>query len=408
MDRWRARRFGRLVLVGLAVLGALAVGLVLVFVVFVHNSQPGNPGGFYAAPAPLPAGPPGAIIRSEVIAGFHAGATAYRVLYKSTGYDGRPTAVSGIIVVPDGKPPAGGRKVIAYAHGTVGVASNCAPSLVKGSDQPLLYEGGAKLLRAGYVIAASDYQGLGTPGPHPYLVGASEAMNELDAVRAARNLTQAHASPDFAVWGHSQGGHAALFAGQLASSYAPDLHLFGVAAGAPVPNLVDLFKVNVKTMVGKVLIAMALQSWARVYHDAKLDQIATRAARPTIAKIASHCLYNQKQVLASVPGALLLGLTFLHTPPWEAEPWRTIADKNTPGNAPTAAPILIVQGTADTIVAPEVTERLLHKLCAKGETVELRLYPGVGHLATGHEAAPAVLQWINDRFAAKPPPTSCT
>ena len=195
--------------------------------------------------------------------------------------------------------------------------------------------------------------------------------------------------------------------GSIASSYAPDLHLFGVAAGAPVPNLVDLFKVNVKTMVGKVLIAMALQSWARVYHDAKLDQIATRAARPTIAKIASHCLYNQKQVLASVPGALLLGLTFLHSRPG-SQPWRTIADKNTPGNAPTAAPILIVQGTADTIVAPEVTERLLHKLCAKGETVELRLYPGVGHLATGHEAAPAVLQWINDRFAAKPPPTSCT
>ena len=161
-------------------------------------------------------------------------------------------------------------------------------------------------------------------------------------------------------------------------------------------------------MVGKVLIAMALQSWARVYHDAMLDQIATRAARPTIAKIAGHCLYNQKQVLASVPGALLLGLTFLHTPPWEAEPWKTIAERNTPGNAHTGAPILIVQGTADTIVAPEVTERLLHKLCAKGETVELRLYPGVGHLATGHEAAPAVLQWINDRFAGEPPPTSCT
>jgi pimeloyl-ACP methyl ester carboxylesterase len=244
--------------------------------------------------------------------------------------------VSGTVVVPDGKPPPGGRKVIAYTHGTVGVASNCAPSLVKGLEQPLFYEGGGALLRAGYVIAASDYQGLGTPGPHPYLVGASEAMNELDAVRAARNLAQAHASADFAVWGHSQGGHAALFTGQIAPSYAPELHLFGVAAGAPVPNLIDLFKVNINTVVGKVLIAMALQSWASVYHDAKLDQIATRAARPLIARIASHCLYNQKQVLASVPGALLLGLTFLHTPPWEAEPWKTIAEQNTPGQMRTA------------------------------------------------------------------------
>ena len=201
------------------------------------------------------------------------------MLYRSTGYDGKPTAVSGTVVVPDGKPPPGGRKVIAYTHGTVGVASNCAPSLVKGLAQPLFYEGGGALLRAGYVIAASDYQGLGTPGPHPYLVGASEAMNELDAVRAARNLTQAHASADFAVWGHSQGGHAALFTGQIAPSYAPELHLFGVAAGAPVPNLIDLFRVNIKSMVGKVLIAMALQSWASVYHDAKWGESCPKDSR---------------------------------------------------------------------------------------------------------------------------------
>ncbi|HEY8776930.1 MAG TPA: lipase family protein [Gaiellaceae bacterium] len=85
-----------------------------------------------------------------------------------------------------------------------------------------------------------------------------------------------------------------------------------------------------------------------------------------------------------------------------------MAETNTPGGAPTKAPLFIVQGTADTIVAPDVTERLVNKLCQRGETVELRLYPGVGHLVTGHEAAPAVLNWINARFAGKPPPTSCT
>ena len=87
-------------------------------------------------------------------------------------------------------------------------------------------------------------------------------MNELDAVRAARNLEQAHASTEFAVWGHSQGGQAALFTGQLAGTYAPELHLVGVAAGGPVPNMIDLFKVNIKTIIGRVLIAMGLQSWA--------------------------------------------------------------------------------------------------------------------------------------------------
>jgi alpha-beta hydrolase superfamily lysophospholipase len=264
------------------------------------------------------------------------------------------------------------------------------------------------MLKAGYVVAASDYQGLGTRGPHPYLVGASEAMNELDIVRAAHNLHAAHAGTDFAVWGHSQGGQAALFTGQLASSYAPELHLVGVAAGGPASNLIDLFKVNIKTSVGKILIAMALQSWESVYHDTDLDQIVTPAARPIIAKIARNCLYNQKQILASVPGSLALSLSFLHTPPWETQPWKRIAEQNTPGGTPTKAPLLIVQGGADTIILPDATERLARKLCKAGATVDFRLYPGVAHLVTGHEAAPAVLKWIADRFANKPPPTTCT
>jgi alpha-beta hydrolase superfamily lysophospholipase len=394
-------------------LTAIAVAaLVLVAVAgwatFVRSSRPDAPGAFYTAPSELPDGPPGTIIRSEVIEGFHSGATAYRVLYKSTGYDGNPTAVSGFIVVPDGTPPAGGRDVIAYTHGTVGVASNCAPSLVTNQEQqPLLHEGGGELLAAGYVVAASDYQGLGTPGPHPYLVGDSEAMNELDIVRAAQNLTEARAGNEFVVWGHSQGGHAALFTGQRAAGYAPELQLVGVAAGGPVPNLEDLFKVNIKTTVGKILISMALYSWAKVYDDASLDQIATPVARPLIARIAKNCLYTKQQILASVPGSLALKLTFLHTPPWETEPWKTILVENNPGATRTNAPLLIIQGDADPIVAPDVTARLVDKLCAEGETVDLRVLKGTAHLDAGHVAVPYVVQWIADRFAGKPAPSTC-
>ena len=126
---------------------------------------------------------------------------------------------------------------------------------------------------------------------------------------------------------------------------------------APVPNLVDLFAVNIKTNPGKILIAMALRSWAQVY-GADLDQIVTRAAQPSVAAISRNCLYNQNQILASVPSALVLGLTFLRVPPWEVEPWKTILEQNTPGAARIGAPVLIVQGDADPIVTPDVTERL--------------------------------------------------
>ena len=200
-DPKKPKRRWRWLLITAIVIGSLVVAAVTGWAIFVRSSRPDAPGAFYTAPSPLPAGPPGTIIRSEVIDGFTPRATTYRVLYKSTGYDGHSTAVSGVILIPEGAAPPEGRRVVAYTHGTVGVASNCAPSLVTNPEhQPLLLEGGPELLAAGYVIAASDYQGLGTPGPHPYLVGEAEAMDALDSVRAARNLSEARASDEFVVW----------------------------------------------------------------------------------------------------------------------------------------------------------------------------------------------------------------
>ncbi len=169
----------------LAALGAVA------FVAAIRGAQPGAPGPFYALPAPLPAGAPGTIVRSEPVPNFFPGATAFRVLYLSTGYDEQPTAVSGLIIVPDSPPPPAGRKVVAWTHGTVGVASNCGPSLIEGARYGAALPALEQLLAAGYVVTATDYQGLGTPGPHPYLVGASAAANALDNIRAAINLPAA-------------------------------------------------------------------------------------------------------------------------------------------------------------------------------------------------------------------------
>lgn len=392
-------------------LGGAVVGLVLAvgaaaISVAVERARPDEPGEFYTAPHPLPDGPRGTLIRSEVVEGYHPEATTYRVLYTSTGYDGEPTAVSGLVLVPEREAPEGGRPVVAYTHGTVGVTSRCAPSLRSASVNPLFHEGGETLLDAGYVVAASDYQGLGTRDPHPYLVGAFAAMNALDSVRAARNLERANASTDVVVWGHSQGGHAALFTGQLAQSYAPELRLKGVAAGGPVPNLIDLFKLNLEAPIGKVLISMALHSWARVYDAAELSQIVTVAARPSVPRIAETCLFG-REILGSLPSALVLGLSFLSAPIWEVEPWKTIAEENTPGAVPIPVPLLVVQGGADNTVHPEVTKRFVDKLCARGDTVALRVYPGVGHVQTSAEAVPDVVAWIADRFAGKPAATTC-
>lgn len=374
--------------------------------VAIHRSQPDDPGVFYTAPSPLPDRPPGTVIRREVIDDFYPGTTTYRVLYMSTGYNGEPTAVSGLVIVPKSAPPTGGRKIIAYTHGTVGVASRCAPSL-QGKKWANFIEGISEFVAANYVIAASDYQGLGTKGPHPYLVGKSEGMNELDNIRAARALPEAHASSDFAVWGHSQGGQASLFTGQLAAEYAPELHLVAVAGGAPVPDVIELFSLNMKSLVGRILISMALQALSQVYDDAHLEDIVTPAARPAVRKIAKNCLYSAPQIIASVPNSLALNVTFLSKPPWGTEPWKTIAETNTPGNALIGAPVMITQGGADKIVDPRATAKLVDRMCTNSQVVHYVLYDGVGHLEGGFHAAPDVASWIADRFAGKPAPTSC-
>ena len=404
-DAPRSRWSNAMRLVGAVVALVLALAGVVISAA-LHDAQPDEPTAFYLAPSPLPDGPPGTIIRSEVMDGQYANAITYRVLYLSTALDGSPTAVSGYIVVPNSAAPAGGRKVLAYTHGTVGVSPRCAPSLTGPGADPLAFEGGNRFVADGYVIAATDYQGLGTPGPHPYLVGSVEAMNALDSVRAARNLSQAQAGSAFAVWGHSQGGHAALFTSQMAASYAPELQLQGVAAGGPVPDLVELFKVNIETQVGKILISMALSSWARVY-NLDLAQVATPAAQVIIDKIAMNCLYDPTQILGSVPGSLTLNLTFLRVPLWEVEPWKTIVQANNPGNAPIGVPILIAQGDADPIVAPATTEALVQRLCTRGEDVELLTAPGVGHIDLSKVVSEQVADWIADRFAGVASASEC-
>ena len=155
---------------------------------------------------------PGAVLRVRPqIGGAPANAKAFRVIYRSTGINGEPIAVSGTIIYPDGPAPPEGRNVVAWAHYTTGVAQRCAPTLLPNLSGTIA--GLEELLKRGYVVVATDYEGLGLPGVHAYLVGVSEAHSVLDSVRAARNLSNAHATNRFIVWGHSQGGHAALFAG---------------------------------------------------------------------------------------------------------------------------------------------------------------------------------------------------
>jgi pimeloyl-ACP methyl ester carboxylesterase len=361
---------------------------------------------FYRAPPSEVAGAPGTLVRQEMIDGAPLGATTYRVLYRSTGLDNKPILVSGVVIVPTGDPPPGGRPIVAWAHPTSGIVPRCAPSLAIFLFQQI--QGLRSFVRDGYVVAATDYPGLGTEGPHPYLVGASEARAVIDSVRVAAGLPGAGGGKKFVVWGHSQGGHAALFTGIVAKAYAPELDLLGVAAAAPATDLATLMNEDIDTVGGKNITAMTLWSWQRVF-GANMDKVVDRRALPAINQLAKECIEGPFDIKTRQRTEQPLEQYFLTTKhPSDVEPWHTLLTQNSPGTLPTEIPVFLAQGTDDVIIRPKVTQDYAAALCGAGSKVRILLMPNIGHGRAAQASTEAVLDWTSDRFAGKTAPDDCS
>jgi alpha-beta hydrolase superfamily lysophospholipase len=362
------------------------------------GTAPAGLPSFYAVPDPLPPGKPGQIIRQEPVEvpGLHG--TMLRVMYHSKSATGDDIAVTGLIAIPKAPAPSDGYEVIAWAHGTVGIADKCAPSLTPDQSVPLAN----KLLDAGYVIAATDYQGLGTPGRHPYIVGDSEAHGVLDSVRAARNIEQAHAGDRYLVWGHSQGGHAAMFALHLADSYVPELHLVGVVAGAP-PSQLDLVYQALKTSPFSYYLLMAAAGFNTAYGDqaAPLDEVITPAGMKLLADVDTGCTSELAKVVKTVDVTSLI-----KADPATVPAWKKLLDENDPGKftKPVPEPLLIIQGGNDEQIPVASTQLLFGQMCKIGQDTERWIYPGQSHAGVIPVSADDMLTWIADRFAGKPNP----
>lgn len=361
---------------------------------------------FYDAPRSMLDGKPGSLVRQEVIDGAPLGATAYRVLYRSTGMKGEPIFVSGVVIVPQGDPPPGGRPIVAWAHPTTGVTPACAPSLAIFMFQQI--QGLRSFVERGYVVAATDYPGLGTPETHPYLVGDSEARAVLDSVRVAATMPGAGGGTRFTVWGHSQGGQASLFTGMTAATYAPELTLLGVAAAAPASDLTTLMNDDINSVGGKNITAMTLWSWHRVY-DASLSQMVDSQAMPTIDRLSRECIEGPFDLIERQRTEAPLQQHFLKVQkPSDVEPWSSLLKTNSTGLLPTNIPVFLAQGTIDQIIRPEVTQNYMKQLCQAGSKVKLVMLPNIGHGRAAQASTMDVVRWISDRFAGDAAPSDCS
>ena len=389
----------------MTVFRSVLVTVAFMLLAFVPRMAPADE--FYAVSSSDLRGPPGSLIRYEGLPqlGLSRG-MAYRILYRSTGMKGEPIAVSGLVIAPFRDAPAGGWPVVAWEHGTTGIARDCAPSLLP--DPVAGIPGINELVDRNFVVVATDYPGLGVGAMHPFLVGPSEGHAVLDSIRAVRALPEAHAGNRFALWGHSQGGHAALWAGTLHAAYAPELKMVGIAMAAPATELGVLFTDDRDRLSGQILSALLLESWSSPYvYGAPIGEVATRAAVPALKHIGEICTNVVTGDLHDLSLNRQLPETFLKADPIKVEPWAGLTLQNVPPVRPTGVPYYIAQGTADTTVDPSVTVNYVGKLCAGGSVVRLEKFPGKTHDNIAKAAAATVVDWISDRFKGRPPPNTC-
>jgi len=193
---------------------------------------------FYNTQGLSVSGAPGQVVRQAPLGVSVPGGIGLRILYRTQRADGSYTFSSGMVFIPNNTNAGLPRPVVAWAHGTLGMGTACAPS--RTSDPVASIAWISSLLAKGWVVTATDYAGFGTAGTQGYLVGGDEAHDVLNSVRAAHNLVQAQAGTTYAIWGHSQGGNSALFSASRSASYAPELQLVGTVASAPAAELVPL------------------------------------------------------------------------------------------------------------------------------------------------------------------------
>lgn len=424
-------------------LSLLALGLVLgIHSSGVYADPPMQP--FYAAVMKMkPEGKLGQIIKQEKIATSVKGAQAWKVAYISSDVAGHKTIATGLIVAPTAPAPAGGRPIVTWAHGTTGTAQNCGPSQVIDPVVPIneyfLVGGNSwtdygvpalqEFINEGYVVAATDYQGLGGGGVHQYANGVSNAMDTINAARAAGSINQTASNKKTVFIGWSQGGLAA-FAGAGLSEYMQqtgtafdNLNMLGFIAMGPAyfgtssgnldqaaadKYLNDTLKSYVHNIFDFTHATMFFYALPSAFPNLKLTDIFTDEGVKVLTDVyANKCMHAASDTMNYNIGSnynSLLKPQFTNTMGWAQAMLKT-----SPAYEKLIAPVQIYYGAADTVNNPAMGQFFQEQMCKRGANVGRLELPGA---KTGHFDEPPVSQqfflpWIKDRFAGKPLANAC-
>jgi pimeloyl-ACP methyl ester carboxylesterase len=362
------------------------------------------PDAFYDPPLDKPR-KPGTLLRSEPLKDviLPADVRGWRILYATSVDDNTPATAVAIVFAPTDA-SASPRPVIAWEHATTGLLQKCMPSLLSAASKGIPER--TRIVMAGWVVVATDYSFAEKGGPHPYLIGEGEARAALDSVRAARQISELTLDKRMVVWGHSQGGHAALWTGIVGPRYAPDLEIRGVAAIAPAANIKNILAMNVE--IDKRFGPYLARSYSRFYPDITFEQAIRPEALDAARQIVNLCDFlppedpERVEALAATFDGPALATS-------SNKPLQARLEQNT-ADRPIQAPVVIAQGLSDTVVPPSATDAYVEERCAAGQRLEYWTFAGRDHLTIIQPGTPLedlLIKWTSARLANEPQATGC-
>ena len=401
---------------------------------------------FYAAVTQMkPEGKLGQIIKKEKIATPIPNAQAWRIAYISSDVHDRKTISTGLLVAPKGKAPKGGRPVVSWAHGTTGTAQNCGPSQTINPAVPLnqyfLVGGNSstdygipaldEMIKNGYVVVATDYQGLGGGGKHQYVVSITQGHDAINAIRAAGSLKETGAGKKALIYGWSHGcGTTIAAAGSgdyitRKGTAFDDIDLVGfvalappdLATLAPKGNITDEAATQTLGALGKAFsnnvfnfthLAMNLWATQAAFSDKlKMTDLYTDEGAKVLDNILSNkCVHVASDTINYTYGDKFASL--MKPQVSNAKAWaEALVAGSVPDKKP-VAPVIIYWGTHDTVVPPVMGQLYREQMCKMGANItRVQLAGEQTHFSTPGASQPLYLPWIADRFAGKPLPNGC-
>lgn len=411
----------------------------------VPDFGPVDMGSFYTTLPAIPANAKlGELIKVEKITTSLPNAQAWKIAYVSSDVNNKKTLVTGILAAPKGPVPIGGRPIMAWAHGTTGTAQTCGPSQLLNPAQPLnqyfLTTGNSwsdfglpamdAFIKAGYVIVATDYQGLGGGGKHQYTVAATQARDVINSIRAAVLVKEAGAGSKAIVYGWSQGGGATISAASL-----PDyVNLKGTAYdGITIVGFVAMAPYDIAVTMPQIIASegdakkylqnlsatfsdnifnfthYAQNIWGTVaaFPELKIEDIFTAEGAKAIDEVMQRkCMHVATDTINFTYGNDYKNM--LSSDINNSIAWVKANKKGSVVPTKPMAPVIIYWGNNDKTVPPMLGKLYYEQMCQLGGNITRVELPGhQSHFTTPASAEPLYVKWVADRFAGKPVVNGC-